>query len=257
MEHQSKTLNDIFDKIYVIHCVENEQRYKNITFQKEQGDIDLDIWWTCYHPWSDVMMNGMILSNACRYILNGNELNLMREFYTIIKTSYLKGYDHILIFEDDFQLMKKDYLSMFLDKMPEDFDIIQFSILFNPNFFNMNKIFNAYQNGQYFIKAPTGFWSNCGLALSKNGMKYFIDTIDKEMQAADIPIFEDSNMNKSFGKINLQNDLNHYISTVPLVYLSKNKSTVQTKENKDEELLYKYYQTVEEKYYNIYHYEND
>ena len=251
MEYQSKTLNDIFDKIYVIHCAENEERYKNILFQKEENNIDLDIWWTCYHPWSEVMMNGMILSNTCRYILNGNELNLVREFYTIIKTSYLKGYEHILIFEDDFQLMKSEYLSMFLDKIPSDFDIIQFSILFNPNFYDIDNLSKEYENGNYFIKAPTGFWSNCGLALSRKGMEYFIKSIDKEFQAADIPIFENSNINKSFGKINLQNNLNHYIPTVPLVYLTRNKSSVQTKENKDEELLYKYYESIEEKYYNI------
>jgi len=251
MEYQSKTLNDIFDKIYVIHCAENKERYKNILFQKEENNIDLDIWWTCYHPWSEVMMNGIILSNACRYILNGNELNLVREFYTIIKTSYLKGYERILIFEDDFQLMKSEYLSMFLDKIPFDFDIIQFSILFNPNFYDIDNLSKEYENGNYFIKAPTGFWSNCGLALSRKGMEYFIKSIDKEFQAADIPIFENSNINKSFGKINLQNNLNHYISTVPLVYLSRNKSSIQTKENKDEELLYKYYETIEEKYYNI------
>ena len=124
-------LNDIFDKIYVIHCAENDKRYKNIMFQKEQSNLDLDIWWTCYHPWSSQITNGLILSNHCSHLINGYEFNVTREFYTIIKTAYIRGLEHILIFEDDFCLMKSEFIEKFVDNIPQDFDIIQFSISAN------------------------------------------------------------------------------------------------------------------------------
>ena len=242
-------LNSIFDKIFVIHCVENEERYNNILFQKEQNNLDLDIWWTCYHPWSNQIINGLILSNRCRYIINGSEFNLTREFYTIIKTSYYKGYDRILIFEDDFCLMKQEYIDDFLDNIPNDFDIIQFSILANEDILPDGRIISSeYKAGKYFIKCDRGYWSNCGLALSRKGMKYFIDYIDNEFVAADIPTFEDTNKLKWYGKTNVNSGLNHYIPTVPLVYLTNDNSQVQ-KIDKSE--LYEYYNYINKEFYNI------
>ena len=115
MNKQECPLNKIFDKIFVIHCIENEPRLKNIQFQQEQSGLNLEIHETCYFPWSQQAVNGLILSNRGRYIVNGSEFNLTREFYSIIKRSYLKGLEHILIFEDDFNLMKNEYLEEFVD----------------------------------------------------------------------------------------------------------------------------------------------
>lgn len=251
MEFNKCNLNKIFDKIYVIHCVENKKRYENILYQQNNNDIDLDIWWTCYHPWSQQMLNGLLLSNRGRYIINGSELNLTREFYTIIKTSYLRGYEHILIFEDDFSLIKSKYLKEYLNNMPKDFDIIQFSILFNRDLLDdISVLFDAYKEGKYFIEAPVGFWSNCGLALSRKGMKYFIDCINKEFIAADIVAFENKNKNKFYGKYNLNNDLKHYIPTIPLCYLNDGINSQVQQSDKAE--LYEYYKYINKNFYNIY-----
>lgn len=246
-------LNDMFDKIYVIHCVENNERLKNIEFQQKESGLNLDIWWTCYHPWSNQIVNGFILTNRCRYLINGAEFNLTREFYTIIKTSYLKGLNHILIFEDDFNLMKNEYLNDFLEHMPNDFDIIQFSILANTNMCDYEELEKLYEDDVYFIKPNFGAYSNCGLALSRKGMKYFIDTIDKEFLAADIPAFEDTNKIKWFGRTNVNSGLNHYITTVPLVYLNNdNKSQVQQLKGDTKSDLYEYYKYINKDFYNIY-----
>lgn len=242
-------LNNIFDKIYVIHCVENEERMKNIEFQIKENNLNLEIFWSCYHPHSYVCANSLILSNRGRRINNGSEFNLTRNFYTIIKTSYLRGFKNILIFEDDFSLMKSEMLNEFVDQIPEDFDIIQFSLLFNEAMYDYKNLQKEYENDKYFIKAPFGAWSNNGLALSRKGMKYFIDKIDKEFLAADYPAFESSNNYYLLGKTTNSN-LNHYISTVPIVYINQYfKSSVQT-ENKDD--IYYMYKYIDKKYYNIY-----
>lgn len=250
MDSIKHPLNEIFDKIYVIHCAENKKRMDNINMQINESDIDLDIWWTCYHPYSDIMMNGMILSNTVYRASNGRELNLAREFYSIIKTSYLRGMSKILIFEDDFHLMKNEYIKEFTDDFPLDFDIIQFSILAELNMFSADKLQNLVENGVHFIPMNFGAWSNCGLALSRNGMKYFIDYFANTFTAADIPIFESKNNIPIYGNLNTS-ALKHYIPTVPLVYLSSEfESQVQTRK-KDDTGLYLYYELLNKDIYII------
>ena len=250
------TLNKIFDKIFVIHCVENKHRYNNILFQKEQNNLDLDIWWTCKHPWSNQVVNGLILSNRCARIINGAEFNITREFYTIIKTAYIRNFKHILIFEDDFCLMKNEYLENFLNVIPNDFDIIQFSISANKDILpNYDFLQEAYKNNKLFMKCDRGYWCNNGLALSRKGMKYYIDCIDKEFSAADVPIFEDTNRIKWYGRTNKNTGLNHYIPTVPLVYLTvDNPSDAQ---NIDQSNNYDLYKFIDTNYYNIMTYTNE
>ena len=64
-------------------------------------------------------------------------------FYTIIKQSYLRGFEHILIFEDDFSLMKEDIFNKFMSCLPEDFDIIQLSYLSHEKMYDVNKLLKS------------------------------------------------------------------------------------------------------------------
>lgn len=256
-ELNTHILNTKFDKIYVIHCVEDTVRYNNIQYQKEQSGIDFDIWWTTKsHPFSEQMLNGILLSGYGRYIVNKNELNLVREFYAIIKIAYERSFNHILIFEDDFSLMKNENIEEFISNIPEDFDIIQFSTLANKKLFNYDNLIKQYENGILFTQVNSGFWSNNGLALSRNGMKYFLDYYKTEFVAADIPQFEINNTNKFFGKIYIKEkykNIKSYISTVPLVYLQYElNSNVQSAEDKSKQELYAYYKLVDKQYYYIY-----
>lgn len=239
-----------FDAVWVIHCIEDEDRLKNIEYQKENNQWlkdNLQINLTCRFSHSDLFANSLLLSNSSRYVSNGSEVNLCREFYKIIKTSYLQGFNHICIFEDDFSLIKESIFMEYLKNIPEDFDIIQLSYLFE---YCPHQIEDILLNeNKFFIKLDFGCWSNCGLCLSKKGMKYFIDAIDKEFLAADIPIFESQNNNPYYGKTNTGKGLNHYIPNIPLIYLDGKDSRVQT-ENKEK--LYKHYKLMDKKHYNIY-----
>lgn len=244
-------LNQIFDKIYVIHCAENESRMNNINFQKKQNNLNIEIFWSCYQPHSYICANSLIFANKGRAFNNAAEFNLTRNFYTIIKTSYLRGFNNILIFEDDFSLMKSEYLNEFMNNIPNDFDIIQFSMLFKNDMLDYNNLIQEYENGNYFIKSSIGVWSNNGLALSRNGMKYFIDEIDKEFRAADYPIFESTNPFDFYGKTNKYKtyNLKHYIPTVPIVFLDKRFDSQVQQEDKKE--LYELYENIDKKYYNL------
>ena len=105
-------------------------------------------------------------------------------------------------------------------------------------------------NGIYFTPMNFGAWSNCGLALSRKAMKYFIDYLDKVFTAADIPIFESTNNIPIYGNIQISG-LKHYIPTAPIVYLiNNNDSQVQTRQKDDTE-LYKYYEQINKDLYII------
>jgi len=250
-EKERCILNNIFDKVYVIHCAENDERMKNIEFQIKENNLDLEIFWSCYHPHSYICANSLIFANKGRAFNNASEFNLTRNFYTIIKTSYLRGFNNILIFEDDFSLLKTEVLNDVMNHIPKDFDIIQFSLLFMKDIYDYKDLMNEYENNKYFIKAPFGAWSNNGLALSRKGMKYFIDEIDKEFMAADYPAFESANRYDFYGKTNKAEKykINHYISTIPIVYLDKQFDSQVQQEDKKE--LYNYYNYIDKNYYNL------
>ena len=241
-------LNDVFDKIYIIHCAENTERMKNIEYQIKKNKLNAEIFWACYHPYSYICINSLLLANKANHADNGSEFNLTRNFYTIIKTSYLRGFERILIFEDDFSLLKNEVLNDFIEHIPEDFDIIQFSQLFKKDIYDSEDLQNEYENGNYFIKAPFGAWSNNGLALSRKGMKYFIDRIDNEFMAADYPIFESTNKYDFYGKT-LKSNVNHYFPTVPIVYLDKRFDSQVQQEDKKE--LYELYDNLNKDFYNL------
>lgn len=240
-----------FDKVYVIHCVENEKRYDNILFQMDNNkwlNDNLEIWWTCYQPHSDILANAMIFSNKSRKILNGAEINLCREFYTIVKTSYYRNYNYICVFEDDFSLIKEKFFYDYLNAIPKDFDVIQLSYLFMND---LNKTEYIYNHNELFFKPKYGFWSTCGICLSRKGMKYFIDIIDKEMLPADIPFFELKNDQTFLGKINQNNGLNNYITNIPIIFVSNDDTEIQTN-NKDVNTIYSHYKFLDKTLYNVF-----
>ena len=233
---------DIIDKVYVIHCVENKERLNNIRFQMDHNKWlknKLEIYWTCYFPFSNIAVNAMLMSNKSRFLSNKSEYNLAREFYRIIKVAYEREFNSICIFEDDFSLINEDKFNEFLINLPKDFDIVQLSYLFNNKMYDYKILLNKYDNGQLWVEKDFGAWSNNGLILSRNGMKYFIDNMDKEFKAADIPIHESKNDNRYWGKYCQSNkDIKHYIPTKPIVYVDGYDSSVQTN-TKDE--LYELY----------------
>lgn len=245
---------DRFDKIFIIHCIENEQRYNNILYQASKlscsSSEKIEVYTTCYFPFNEICANALVMSGKSRYITNGPEFSLAREFYRIIKTSYLGGLERILIFEDDFSLINESYLNRFMDDLPEDFDIVQFSLQINSNMCDYKKLFDLYNKGILWTKKEFGGWSNNGVGFSRKGMKYWLDSMDREFQAADIPTHESKNTNKYWGYCNMSDEtINHYVSTIPLVYIDGNDSTVQFI---NQEHLYEMYRKINKSIYNIY-----
>lgn len=201
-------LNNVFDKIYVINCG-NE---KNIKFQESKSNLQFEVVDLFKFPQTYDIFNLLSLYERTN-CTNAFNLSLTLTYYNIIVNSYNK-YDKILIFDDSFSLMKTEYINEYIEKLNNDFDILQLSNN-ETNAFVSNLFNDLYLNKIYFVKAENGFNSVNGLGLSKNGMAFIINFFENnKLSDINVPIFENGN--------HCMFELNHYISTIPFVYLEQN-----------------------------------
>lgn len=205
IDNINKQLSEYNVNYNIYNCFENELNFKTYNLLKISNMLDSSI--------------------TCNF-----DLCLLFAYYNIIYNALNNELSHILIFEDNFKLMKNEYLMDFMNYLPYDFDIIQFSILDRNNILEDNFFVDEINNGNYFITTKYNFLSNNGLFLSKEGMEFFINTINKKIVHPYLPIY---NSNKKI--------LRHYISTVPIVYL----------ENTDEYSYNNIYSKLDKSLYNL------
>ena len=223
-------MNKLFNNITIISTTNDHSNIENQLKQFENINYTI---YDCFD--NELNKNAFNLFNIANLlddsIQTSFDLSLLFAYYNIINNALQNDLDHILIFEDNFKLLKKEYIDDFLDNIPYDFDIIQFSTIDIDNVLEKNNFFiDAVDDKKYFIETKYNFMSNNGLALSKNGMQFFVDTINHKIMHPYLPIY------KSNKKI-----LKHYISTVPIVYL----------ENVDEISYNNIYSKLNKELYNL------
>lgn len=131
-----------------------------------------------------------------------NEYDCVRNHYSIIKQSFDLGYENILILEDDIRFLKPSLLNPLLENIPEDFDIIRFNGFSTMD--SAKNFMNLYNQGTLYVKNPnTKLWNAGCYGLSRKGMKYYIEYIDKNLWVADGPLYD------------VPDYINYYISTIP------------------------------------------
>ena len=115
--------------------------------------------------------------------------------YNIIKTSYERGFNSILICEDDVNFIdnKNTILDVF-NRIPKDYDIIKFYNLCDTDYFEKDLKITTYKKINYILQNRGGLGSAMIYALSRNGMKIYIDYVETYglMVSDDIflPLFE-------------------------------------------------------------------
>ena len=187
-----------FDEIYCIHCVEYKDRYTSSkkVFEK-LGILDkVTYWYTCKRPISNFCGNKLLTLHSQYYDMvrgwnpnvYGGVFNCALEHYTVIKTAYLRGLEHILIFEDDiYSNIEQDEWEKILTYLPEDYDFISFNNDAHHDGKSTDK--HIEEKGSPFqkhsIKYAPFMNSTCCYALSKNGMKFYIDFNDRIFSYSD------------------------------------------------------------------------
>lgn len=187
-----------FDKIYCLHLADDIDRYEYCVNEFNKiGILDqVEFWWTCKRNISNDIgytiptliddnyereLNRNIIS---RNELYGNIFNCTLEHYTIMKTSYLRGFDNILIMEDDVRFI--DNLELIEDtfnNLPNNYDIIKFydtegSVC--EGWYSNDK-----SNKQVFRKIYNFAHGTVCYALSNHGMKEYCSLIDNEFVPVD------------------------------------------------------------------------
>jgi len=175
-----------FDKIYIINLVTNKNRHDNCVKEFNKIGVDekdLTFWYatrnnflkgienvipTLKYDWYDKMQ--IYDDNTYSRIFDNAYYH-----YNIIKTSYERGFNSILVCEDDVNFIDNtDIVLNVFNRMPQDYDIIKF--------YNMcdNELeFNKTDNIQYILEPNRGYLASAMIyALSKNGMKIYIDYIE-------------------------------------------------------------------------------
>ena len=180
--------------------------------------------YTTPFPYNPLISNAFNSSGKGRFT-KPNEYDCARSHYSIIKTCYDLGYNNCLILEDDIRFLKdtKEFI-YFINKIPNDYDVLQFGGFTTDR--NAIEILNKYDNGEYWVKHPNIYlWNASMYALSRKGMLYYIEFMNKFFTVADMPLYK-APLNYKI--------INAYISTKPLVIQAdKNiiSSDIRSKEN--------------------------
>lgn len=225
-------ITNYFDKVFVLHCTDYPERRKLIQNLNNIGITQYEIVYTCTTPINSLLSktfenNEELFTvfykntkGANNYEFFGKVFDCAYNFYKIIKSSYNMGLNHILLFEDDIVFrINGDELQSYFDEMPNDYDCIKFSYIVAKWYskFNEQEI-NSYIsniNSKFFRVPPEiRLNTNTMFALSRKGMKYYIDFMEHMFCCADVP-FRD-----------IQEDIRLYATTKQLLYVNPIKSTL-------------------------------
>lgn len=214
-----------FDKVFCLNLCERTDRKEFMEDQfRKLGILDQITWHEAVkHPLGD----GNIISRALGmsqigWLNNDDEYNCAREHYTIVKSSYLSGCNHILILEDDISLLNnKELFQEMIDLIPRDYDILRLGAVWTKEYTSE-------------LSGKPG-WNLCykdfrgafGYALNREGMRYIINCQDCYFEAADSPLSKSNRI-----KIN---GLKMYNPNIPLVIIKENswitRSDIQMTDN--------------------------
>jgi GR25 family glycosyltransferase involved in LPS biosynthesis len=197
-----------FDKIYCLHYLPNKDRVDNIYDElKKVGLLDTDIfeWYITYPSGMDEIKIKSLLKYkngpVSRHFGKG-AYNCTLGHYSIIKTAYELGYNHIMIMEDDIEFLNDtNIVENIINNIPDDYNVISFDIGndgTNTPYENMMNIVNNPNNkiNDYFVKYNHNMGASSGCyALSRKGMKHIIDGQERKFMPAD---YYTSNEHDSF-----------------------------------------------------------
>ena len=200
-----KYIGDYFDKIYVLNLLEREDRRQFIVgelkawgvYDRLISDGKLEIIEAIKLPWVKEPVVKAVNDNGFGTfrsygVHNVGLYNCTCEHYKIIKRSLLKGYNRILILEDDACLLKDmpRFLEA-LDTMPQSFKILHLEGYYWPN-----AQFPTWDDALSVLSdnLDTAEWKSCqllplwatgALIYSKEGMKYYTESQERYAMGVD------------------------------------------------------------------------
>lgn len=231
-------LTNKFGTCHVLTMSHRKDRQEHITDQLIKIGWDnfydmshVNIHYGTTWPYNDFIMNAVNAAGIGRFT-KANEYDCTRNHYSIVKQAYDKGDNYVLIMEDDIRFLNNfDIFNKFIEYVPCDFDILQCGgFTTDPNIIPELRTIKDYNNQNsindyWYLNESIGLW-NCSMyILSRRGMEYYINFINKILWVADGPLYK-APLNKKIIKI--------YNPRIPLVIQEdKNKisSDIRNKDN--------------------------
>lgn len=220
-----KKLQDIFDDIVILHCVENKEREQEVMKTMNQLDI------TNYRFYETVKcpLVNKILYNAMPNLhtdfyeklstsAQAGCFDCAYNWYKIVKIAFTKGLNTLLVFEDDALLnTSKEEADELINKIPDDFDIIKGSYCISHLNDELYNIING-ELSWHKYKNEFNMYHSGMIGFSRKGMAYYIYIMEKYFIPADMPLYyvEEEDLLH----------LNYYIPSIPLIYDDLTKSDI-------------------------------
>ena len=195
------TLNDITNEIYVLNLKKRDDRLHHIKNQLKQINI------TKYEIVESV--DGSIIENKTK--LKNGAYGLILTYLNIYEKIKNIEYESLILIEDDCVFSKdfNDYLKIFIDNVPIDWDILYFGG--NHNLHIGEK--EPKKINDYVVKLHNTYAAHC-IILKKNSFEKLIKT-----QSFEVPI--DMLLSK------LQNTLNVYSTNKKITWQINNHSDIE------------------------------
>lgn len=208
-----------YDKIFVLNQSKDANRRNNVIKLFKQYNIDFEFWYSQALPYQQELIQNFNKTHNSfhnsyeEYFNRGSVFNCCLNQYLICKHSYEMGYENILFCEDDIYFTG-NFDKNILYNIPNDADIVRFNLTIN-YYWNYEKNYKLIYNeifskfiGQEYPK--TNYGSALCIYLNRNGMKHYIDFIDKYgYVAADYPYMYYKMLNNNINQYVINEELNN------------------------------------------------
>lgn len=200
--------SDYFDKVYIINLVNRPERkqfiekeLKTIGIYDELVAADKLEWVEAIKlPLTQKVMDCMYESGDVDFSYSDNQQKLGQfmctsEHYRVIKKSIYKGYNRILVLEDDVCIMKNfEYIMRALEQAPDDFKILHFEGFYWPmgdddkNAY-LSVMTETVDEGYWVPSEKLKLWCTAALAYSREGMEEYCSIQERKFISPDHPTF--------------------------------------------------------------------
>lgn len=178
-----------FDKVYCLHLAESVDRYESITKEFDRLGISdqVEFWWTCKRPISKQIGDSLESLHTLYYDKKRKKkddvyagvFNCAFEHYSIVKQAYLRGFNSILIIEDDIGFIDDlDRIEYIFNNLPNNYICVKF---WSTHINNLESKKN-FSRENFKLKSC----STACYCLDKIGMEKYINSMDRYFTCADM-----------------------------------------------------------------------
>lgn len=180
------------DAIYVLTLSNRQDRTQGIINQLRNIGMDnmneVNFIYATPFPYNNLIANAFNTTKKGKFT-KPNEYDCSRNHYSIVRQAYDRGYDKVLVIEDDVRFLNDvDLFIKTIDDMPKQADVFQFGG-FSADI-NLNKYITDNVDGINWVEHnDVGLWTTSMYALSRKGMQFYLACMDKYFWVADGPLY--------------------------------------------------------------------